>query len=394
MNAKVACVFCLVTGVLLGSAGSAYSASQDCENDECENPAPYVLRIIKSGEGKPRSTNETKEGRQDNRRTDVTLTRKVPLPKAEKETRRGVFGSGGAVWLSKDPTSLDRILEVKAPASAVISEDKLDKPIEFEVKTNYSHFIERLEILIWSEEATQLTRPLKVIPMADSVSEQNHKWDGQLDDIVFKTGMQLQYAVRAFDEQGRVDQSRRTILRFVEADSKEEAQVGVSEISVVDEADESDGIYTELYLQSIPIQGSKVRLLGQDLKSSSSVTVNKQAVKVDKDGRFGQEFLLPAGDHQFDVVIENDDGELLEKQLNIDLDPNYFFMVALADVTAGENHVSGSLEPLAADKHHFGGDIFVDGRLAFYLKGKVRGKYLITAQMDTAQGCAERIPAN
>jgi len=196
--------------------------------------------------------------------------------------------------------------------------------------------------------------------------------------------MQLQYAVRAFDEQGHIDQSRRSILHFVETDSKTETKSVVSGISVVDEADETDGIYTELHLQSIPIQGSKVRLLGQDLKSSSRVMVNKQPVKVDKDGRFGQEFLLPAGEHEFDVVIENDDGELLEKQLNIDLDPNYFFMVALADVTAGENHVSGSLEPLATDKHHFGGDIFVDGRLAFYLKGKVRGKYLITAQMDTA----------
>jgi len=133
MNAKLAFGFCLVVGIMLGSAGSAYSASQGCENDECESKAPYVLRIIKSGEGNPRSTNETKEGRQDNRRTDVTLTRKVPLPKAEKETRRGVFGSGGAVWLSKDPTSLDRILEVKAPASAVLSEQTLDKPIEFDV---------------------------------------------------------------------------------------------------------------------------------------------------------------------------------------------------------------------------------------------------------------------
>ena len=63
------------------------------------------------------------------------------------------------------------------------------------------------------------------------------------------------------------------------------------------------------------------------------------------------------------------------------------FMVGLADITVGEGKVSGNLESLSDGDKHLDGDIFVDGRLAFYLKGKIKGKYLVTAQMDT--GTAE-----
>jgi len=388
MIARVAKSLLAVFCAQLAFTSIAYSSDKECKTADCDSSAPYVLRIINSGEGKPRSTNRSEKGRQDNRRSDVTLTRKVPLPKVKHENDRGVFGSGGAVWISTDPSSLDRILQVKAPKSVALTGDKVSAPIEFKVITNYPHFIEKLDILVWESDATQLTKPLETLSLTKVTGEQQYDWDAMLENFTLEPGVHLQYAVRATDAKGRTDQSMRSTLKFIEKDAEPLAELSVAQISVVDEANRSnegefDGGYTELYSQSIPIKGSKVRLLGQDLQSSKRVTVNNQTVEVDDDGRFGREFLLPAGEHTFDVVIENNDGELLEKQLNIDLDADYFFMVALADVTVGDNKVSGSLEPLAADKQHFGGDIFVDGRLAFYLKGKVRGKYLITAQMDT-----------
>ena len=60
------------------------------------------------------------------------------------------------------------------------------------------------------------------------------------------------------------------------------------------------------------------------------------------------------------------------------------FVVALANVTVGHNDLSGSIEPLAGDEH-FDDSIFVDGRLAMYAKGKIKGKYLVTAQIDTTE---------
>ena len=75
--------------------------------------------------------------------------------------------------------------------------------------------------------------------------------------------------------------------------------------------------------------------------------------------------------------------EIARRLEEIALSDDYFVMVGLADVTVGEQKVNGSTALLANDTHHYGGDVFVDGRVAFYLKSKYKGKYLITAQLDT-----------
>ncbi len=362
---------------------AAEKSEEECKSEDCEKPAPYVLRIIKSGEGTPRSTNKTDKGKQDNRRVDVTLTRKVPVDKVKTENRRALFGTGGAVWISKDPTSLDRILTIKTAATVAVQEGEISSPISFEAESNYTHFIDQLDLLIWPADATQLTNPMLVAPLNASLEQQSWEWDAAVDNLELKPGLEIQYALRATDGKGRIDQTVRQSLSFIQADKDTQDIATVPDLSVLENTETTDGQYVELERESIPIKGSKVRVLGQDLKPSSQVTINEQQVVVDKDGRFGLEYLLPEGEHSFNVRVLDDEDQILEKQLNIDLDSDYFFMVALADVTAGKNKVSGSLEPLAVDEHHYGGDIFVDGRLAFYLKGKVRGKYLITAQMDT-----------
>ena len=66
-------------------------------------------------------------------------------------------------------------------------------------------------------------------------------------------------------------------------------------------------------------------------------------------------------------------------------------MVGLADITIGEGEATGNLETLSDGDKYLDGDIFVDGRLAFYLKGKIKGKYLVTAQMDTGTAPIEDI---
>jgi len=54
-------------------------------------------------------------------------------------------------------------------------------------------------------------------------------------------------------------------------------------------------------------------------------------------------------------------------------------------VTVGENSTNGPIELMTGDSHHFDGDLFVDGRLAFYAKGKWRDDYTITASVDTRE---------
>jgi uncharacterized repeat protein (TIGR01451 family) len=76
-----------------------------------------------------------------------------------------------------------------------------------------------------------------------------------------------------------------------------------------------------------------------------------------------------------------------------DMEAHAFFMVALANLTVGQNNLSGNILPLAADDH-FDGTTFLDGRIALYAKGKIQGKYLITAQLDSTEGELKDIADN
>ena len=56
--------------------------------------------------------------------------------------------------------------------------------------------------------------------------------------------------------------------------------------------------------------------------------------------------------------------------------------VGLADVKTGYTSVSGKIEPVEHDDKYTHG-FWKEGRLAYYLKGKIKGKFLITSSLDT-----------
>ena len=356
---------------------------------DCEAPAPYILQIITSGEGEPRSSNDSEEGLQDNRRADVTLTREVSDDNPVREVRSAKLDTGGTVWVSQDPTSLTRSLTATSPKNVPVADGKAISSVTFEVINNYASFIDRLELLIWEGSASLSNETLLVKKLNPSLYWQSWDWDAVLPDL--EPGRQIRYAVRAYDSEGHVDQTARESLVFTHESESDSNSIELPGFVFSDEIGDAENVQASLERESIPVRGSKVRVLGQDLEPGATVQVNNLPIVVDNDGRFGLELLLPDGRHEIDFESADDEGATQSKQLSVDLDSNYLFMVGLADLTIGDNNVTGSLEPLAVDEHHYGGNIFVDGRLAFYLKGKVKGKYLVTAQMDTGTDDIENL---
>ncbi len=368
-----------------------YAIESECAGEDCEETAPYVLKIIKSGEGEPRSSNSTEQGMQDNRRVDVTLTRKVPVEEIKSEVRSAELQDGGRVWISQDHTSLDKILNVSVSGSVFLLDGKPDSSVTFEIESNYATFIDQLELLIWNENSSSYSQPIYKHVFDPSLGIQSFEWQLQDSELDMSSDRDLSYSLRASDSKGHVDETERQLLRVENRNTTSSEFSDLPAISINDEIDEVDIQYSELLRNSIPVWGSKVRIAGQDIDPNNTLTINKNSISVDDNGKFGWEELLPDGSHEFSLVVYDADEEVLNEKLNVEVDSNYFFMVGLADLTVGENKVSGSLEPLAVDEHHYGGDIFVDGRLAFYLKGKVKGKYLITAQMDTGTEDVEHL---
>jgi uncharacterized repeat protein (TIGR01451 family) len=61
---------------------------------------------------------------------------------------------------------------------------------------------------------------------------------------------------------------------------------------------------------------------------------------------------------------------------------NQFFIVALGEGIVRNVNTSGNIEMVNQDDR-FDDGVNVDGKLALYLKGKIKGKYLVTASLDT-----------
>ncbi|NNF15207.1 MAG: OmpA family protein, partial [Gammaproteobacteria bacterium] len=141
----------------------------------------------------------------------------------------------------------------------------------------------------------------------------------------------------------------------------------------------------ELVERNIPIYGSRVRIHARDVAGSAALRINQHMVPIDTHGKFAVDYVMPVGSHKFNVEMLNTDCAVVESaKIPVKVSGKHMFIVALADLTATAGDLDGSLEPLAADDR-YEENFLVEGRLAFYLKGKVRGKYLLTAQLDTEE---------
>ncbi|NKC00023.1 MAG: DUF11 domain-containing protein [Pseudomonadales bacterium] len=140
----------------------------------------------------------------------------------------------------------------------------------------------------------------------------------------------------------------------------------------------------DLERRHIPIYGSKVRFQGNNIGAGYLVLLNQERIPIDRKDKFAVEYLMPIGVHAFDVGIADPSGLLTNSSQTVEVTGKYRFLVALADLTIASQDTSGSVLPLTGDER-YEEDLLTEGRLAFYLKGKIKGKYLLTAQMDTRE---------
>jgi len=114
--------------------------------------------------------------------------------------------------------------------------------------------------------------------------------------------------------------------------------------------------------------------------AKATVTINKWRVPVLPNGAFLGTVRLPEGPSVIDVVVSMPNSTEGRVGVPVQVQSNYVFLVALGDATVNKITTEGPVPDKYKD------DLFVDGRIAFYLKGRIQGKYLITASMDTGQG--------
>lgn len=402
-------------GILAGFAANAtaqdasIAPATQCGADGCASDEGVLFKIRTRGEQRPvtdATTEQSDSGTlQPDRRVTVEAERVESKWNYDLQPGQALaigkwstdLPGGGVIWATEDPNLGQPQFNVSAPSLVPFDGGRIAKPVRFYAYNNYPAFIQRAEVLIYRASDADLVEPLAKVELPiGAVSDV--QWDGALPaGFEARAGDELVYLVRAYAADGSFDE---TYPRRMQLVTPEEAERGnqVLRQSVerssglalsAEEAEQRslvEGVFGEnsLRQQNIPIYGSRIRIQGRDIPEGYSVLINGQSHPVDLQRKLVAEYLVPVGRHGFDIQLRGAGQEAMNSRLDIDVSGKYMFAVAIADLTASGGNVSGSIEPLAGDDR-YDDSFLLEGRLAFYLKGKIKGKYLITAQADTQE---------
>jgi len=256
--------------------------------------------------------------------------------------------------------------------------------VRFRLYTNYHSFIKKAEVRIFKEEQSERDVPFATVEMdADGLAQ----WQPTLDRPA-APGRKLKYLVRVYDAQGRFDESTAQFLGVVDrldapvaaANPQEELLAGYGESRIAS--------------RNIPLSGGTVQALGGAIPAGHGVWLAGHSVPVDKEGRFVAEEILPDGMHTVEVAVldKAGNGELFLRDLA--LNKSDWFTVGIADLTLSANKTSGPATLLAPERPQYGNTLDLQGRLAFYTKGKFGEGWGLTASADTREGALDEIFTN
>lgn len=231
--------------------------------------------------------------------------------------------------------------------------------ISFETASNYPGFIARSEIRVlgqanWLGQQAVIILPVDINGTASWTPPQGE--------------VPLSYVLRVYDTQGRFDETIPAAVTPVDDGSGH----GSTDLSTDRAAS-----------RNIPIYGGAVTVYGSSVPGGYAVRALGETIALDANRAFVVQRILPPGEHQVDVALAGNQGkDGLQFSRDINIPDNDWFYVALADVTLGLRNGDEQIESVRPGEYD---DIYSKGRLAFYVKGKIKGEYLLTAAADTGE---------
>lgn len=244
------------------------------------------------------------------------------------------------------------------------------QPIAFTAYWNYSRWIDRAEVRLFPAGHSAKGKPFAVLPLD---AQGRADWTPAGPEGL--PGLRL--VLRVYDAKGRFDETEPYDMRV-------SSEAAAPLTGSPPERERNAGYAkNHLRLSRIPVKGSAVTVAGTSVKPGHKVFALGREVPLSPDGRFAVQEILPEGRH--DVAVRIEGPEPLEFLRPVYIAGDKWFYVALADLTAGANGSRGPAALVTADPHHYSNKVFADGRLAFYLKGLVKGDWLLTASADTRE---------
>lgn len=365
------------------------------------------LAVQGRGAAEPVADNASEAGRAQNRRVVVeisaTVTRAAAPARADDASCRPAASGDGALPpfrvtvdgkpIDAAPTSeadAQRCVDVAlANADIQIRYDPMQvtpalnawvspenvargETVHFRTWTNYKAWIARGEIRVFRADQSLDETPYAVVPV---VRPDDIAWQPPVD-----APESMRFVLRVYDQRGRFDETAAKPLRllarvrgFADADSAErERLAGYGENSRI--------------VRNIPVAGGTVTVNGTAIPKGYRVDALGDAVPVDRNGAFVTRQIVAAGSQQVRVSVSDPNGGGTTFVRNLVVADNDWFYIALGDLTVSRNSTAGPASMVAVDgKDTYDKRTSVEGRGAFYLKGKIKGEYLLTAAADTRE---------
>jgi flagellar motor protein MotB len=275
------------------------------------------------------------------------------------------------------------------PVAVIVSEpvsERAPPVVHFRMSSNYASFLKRAEIRIFEQQSLQV-EPLAVIAVDDAGLA---AWRPAAE-ILAGPARELKYLLRAYDAKGNFDEtdSRPLWLYHEASPGKLLKSDKPSPQALLAAYGEND-----LARQQIPLGSGTVKVQGSGIPAGHTVWVAGRQVPVDPQGNFIAEDILPTGTHTVEVAVLDDAGNGSLYLRDLEFKRTDLFFVGVADFTVSKNSVSAAEKLQQGDSAAQPVDSSLDGRLAFYLNGKVRQNWHLTASADTREGPVKDLFSN
>lgn len=256
--------------------------------------------------------------------------------------------------------------------------------VRFRLYSNYRSFIDRAEVRIFEKEQSVRDVPLAVVELNDDGLAQ---WQPDME-TVSGTTRELVYLVRVYDESGHFDETVPQPLWVVDSLDPAASEAGVDKELLAGYGE------SRLARQNIPLHGGTVQAFGSAIPEGFKVWLAGYAVPVDAKGRFVAEEILPQGMHTIEVAVLDEGGSGQLYLRDLELKKSDWFTVGIADLTLSGHSTNGPADLVSPDNEHYSESAAIDGRLAFYTKGKFAEDWQLTASADTREGPLDEIFTN
>lgn len=281
----------------------------------------------------------------------------APAP-ADSRRPTDIEASAASVDLRFDGLSNRRFLNVST--DDLRAAFRAGETVTFRSSMNYPRYVARAEVLLLDRSA----RGQPVLAVLPTDPNGTATWTMPADGP-----REWAYVLRVYDAEGRYDET--VPLEIVRTDRAfpTHETVGGPVIAAGEGEDRTRW-------RNIPVRGGTVTVSGT-ATPSGTVEVMGESVPVDASGNFVVSRILPPGDHT--VAVDVGTGAPILREVSIPAQD--WFYVGIGDVTFGRN-IEADLDEADPDFD----ENYVDGRLAFYVKGQTANGFTVTSSLDSGDG--------